>query len=433
MYQPIQEAGPLSMIRNVTDLILGLNNFRNRAGRSVSSGYNKTNPSKSSNYKYSSVAKAASNLIAVFPIICSKNVDSDTAQMVSKYIESKCCIMLQMAIQSASIDSAMNGMDYLKNFHQNIDFSSSGIDIYLKSLDEWINGYEESASFEIPAERWNKLLEMMNEMHDIKAYDSNLNPVSLNDYIVHESSDNYRVELKLSNFNEDGVNIKGVSTGILKDQDIKKMNAGVPSLIYVKFHPINNSGETSNVTIDFWIGVKANVIGVNSDEILRRIMNDNKDGKSFINILRMMSGELKATDFLFGLSRIDEDLKSVNKKGAYGNLWKLLQNRADAARDQMRNGKITDYAAISTVIITKNDANELYKEENVDIENPKIARHFMKSYNLLAFGIVDNATESVKILFDDDNNFFEEYSYRTLQRDNDEQYKSMINLLTKMK
>ena len=74
MYQPIQEAGPLSMIRNVTDLILGLNNFRNRAGRSVSSGYNKTNPSKSSNYKYSSVAKAASNLIAVFPIICSKNV-----------------------------------------------------------------------------------------------------------------------------------------------------------------------------------------------------------------------------------------------------------------------------------------------------------------------------------------------------------------------
>ena len=432
MYQPIQEANPLSMIRNVTDLILGLNKSRNRALNSFSSGYNSRKSRMDSNYTYSSIAKASSNLIAVFPIICSKNVDSDTAQMISKYIESKCCIMLQLAIQSSTIDKAKNGIEYLKNFHQNIDFSSSGIDIYLKSLDDWMNGYTQENSIVVPAKRLNELIELMNEMHEIKAYDSNLNPVSLNDYIVNESYGDYKVELKLVKLSED-VNIKGSETGILKDQDIKKMNAGVPSLIFVKLHPMTSDNQANNVSINFWIGVKANVIGVNSDEILRRIMNDNKDGKSFINILRAISGELKATDFLFGLSRIDEDLKSVNKKGAYGDLWKLLQNRAAVAKEQIKIGKQVDYAAISSVIITKSDADELFKEENVDILNPKIARHFMSSYNLLSFGVVDNATESVKILFDDDKNLFEEYSYRTLQRDNDEQYKSMINLLTKMK
>ena len=42
---------------------------------------------KKDSYSYSSIAKAASKLIAVFPVLSSRTVSTDTANMVSKYIE----------------------------------------------------------------------------------------------------------------------------------------------------------------------------------------------------------------------------------------------------------------------------------------------------------------------------------------------------------
>ena len=44
-----------------------------------------------SEYSYSSIAKAASKLIAVFPVLTSRTVSFDTARMTSKYIEQISC------------------------------------------------------------------------------------------------------------------------------------------------------------------------------------------------------------------------------------------------------------------------------------------------------------------------------------------------------
>jgi hypothetical protein len=50
--------------------------------------------------------------------------------------------------------------------------------------------------------------------------------------------------------------------------------------------------------------------------------------------------------------------------------------------------------------------------------------------NLLGFIIVDDATESVKMLFDDGDNYFEELSYMMLDRETDDKnYKKLINLI----
>lgn len=419
-------------------------------------------------YSFSSAAKAASKLIAVYPVLISRSVSPETAHMVSKYIEQKGCIILQLALQQANISGAGSGVDYLKKFHQNLniggddvaalgsiinamigdvsdtrngrmDFQNNSATIAGNMIQEnniqsiydiidWDSLLENDNSIRISNQQMKELMEVFSDAEKYQIYDTNLNERSINDFIVKESAGDYRVTIKA--FNEktelpNGV-LKNNNFPGLMDNDVKKMNSAVPSLIIVKFYNSSNA----QVATEFIIGVKAKALAVDSTEILRRIANDNKDGKSFLNIMRAITGELKMSDFLFGLSRTKEDLKSTRIKGAYGDTWNLLQNRAMAAKTALAKGQRNDFSAITTVVISRDDADDLFKEENIDITSPSVAKHFMESYNLLGFAIVDDALESVKLLFDDGNKYFEEFSYKMLARETEaDTYKSMLRLL----
>ena len=129
-----------------------------------------------------------------------------------------------------------------------------------------------------------------------------------------------------------------------------------------------------------------------------------------------------------------DDIKSTKRKGAYGEIWNLLANRAEASREAVKHGVRNDFSAITTVLISQNDADELFREENFDISDPKNAYHFMQSYNLIAFAIADDATESLKIMMDDGEKNFEEYAYRMFERETkDGTYKKLINLMAASK
>lgn len=415
-------------------------------------------PTKRDSYSYSSTAKAASKLIAVYPVLISKTVSASTAQMVSKYIEQKGCIIIQLALQMMNISNAENGAEYLRRFHQNLNIGGDDVaamasiinamlgdvgtarsvqhnsatiagSIINEKLNEFNldSMFENDNSIKISNQQMKELMEMFSDAEKYQIYDTELNERSINDFIVKESAGDYRVTFK--SFNEaisSTPNKTIVKTQFLKDQDIKKMNSAVPSLIIVRFY----NSSTASVATEFIIGVKSKALAVDSNEILRRIANDNKDGKAFLNVMRAITGELKMTDFLFGLSRTREDLKSTKVKGAYGDTWALLQNRALAAKTAIARGQRNDFSAITTVVISREDADDLYKEENLDITDPTVAKHFMESYNLLGFAIVDDALESAKFMFDDGNRYFEEFSYRMLAKETEtETYKSMLKLM----
>ena len=448
----LNEAVDPATIKTIKDLI-----DATKAGIKIATG-NKTPINKKDAYSYSSTAKAASKLIAVYPVLISKTVSANTAQMVSKYIEQKGCIIIQLALQMMNISNAENGAEYLRRFHQNLNIGGDDVaamasiinamlddvgttrsvqhnsatiagSIINEKLNEFnLDGmFEHDDSIKISNQQMKELMEMFSDAEKYQIYDTELNERSINDFIIKESAGDYRVTFK--SFNEDNSSTSDktiVKTQFLKDQDIKKMNSAVPSLIIVRFY----NSSTASVATEFIIGVKSKALAIDSNEILRRIANDNKDGKAFLNVMRAITGELKMTDFLFGLSRTREDLKSTKVKGAYGDTWALLQNRALAAKTAIAKGQRNDFSAITTVVISREDADDLYKEENLDITDPTVAKHFMESYNLLGFAIVDDALESVKFMFDDGNRYFEEFSYRMLAKETEtETYKSMLKLM----
>ncbi len=524
------EGAVLTAVKTVSDLLMLAGNgikddeFDARAvGKAISAA---TGAKKSNSYSYSSVASSASKLMAIFPILTSRTVSKDTAHRVQKYIEQQGCMMLQLALQQANISGAKNGIEYLRQFHQNLNGSSNGLDALGNVLDtyaERISAQNSSAdisgsryddmimeavmealgdpsnfvsddSIKLSPTQMNELLEMMAEGEKFNVYDTKLNPVSIQDYMVSESSnsryhvsvrplyedkktgaystnkeydDDYYGDLK-RNGKMSGYDIykrnkelqgdehqkedrayqmserkrqeeerkmqierKKHLVSPLKDQDIKKMNDATPSLLLVRFYTEENNGNASSVATEFVIGVKAKLVGCDSTEILRRITNDNTDGKFFINLMRTITGELKKRDFLFGLSRTYEDLESTKRKGSNGDLWALLKNRAYASKEAVRNGRMNNYSAITTVIISREDAEDLYREENLDITNVKVARHFMESYNLLGFVICDESTESLQVLFDDGSTVFDEISFTMLDRETQDggTYKKLINLI----
>ena len=534
-------------------------------------------------YSYSSLAKAASSLIAIFPVLVSRTIEAKVAQNISKFIEQKACSLFTLALQQANISTAQSGVEYLKNFHQNLDIGGAGVDTVVRTMQAWIGGITDGAAldesgymFEAAYNRMgkdlyyddllypdyhlkinqiniNQIMESVQSISDNRRSDNNsYNTASLADLnVIHEIRAKYRNKpienipdeywdhprtkknkinapidiqrqarekyakdmeedraFRKENFERgrrikredkldkehdadriyeldkrarldkehkedrtyeldkrarldkehdadrryelekrerldkehqkdreyelqvrDAEQLARISSGrnveFLKDQDIKKMNDAIPSLLVVRFY----QSTTATVATEFIIGVKSRMIPVTTAEVLRRIMNDNKDGKSFLNLMRTITGELKVSDFLFNLGRIKEDIRSCRVKGAYGDTWNLLKNRADAAKEQVKYGRRNDYAAITTVLISKADADELFRAENFDITDVRNALHFMESYNLMAFGIVDEATESFRILFDDDSRTFEEISFMMLERESNREYKKLIQLM----
>ena len=486
--------------------------------------------SNKSEYSYSSIANAASKLIAVFPVLTSRTVSFDTARMTSKYIEQISCQFFMFALQQANISNAKDGIAYLRQFHQNLNMGDDNTDAVIAAMQSWIDAYtkgtQESTTFadalnnevlseamvdpfmmqsddvKISASDMRELMHAMQESANIQFYDTKLNPLSIDDYVVREfAGGDYRVTVSPYILNEAKANKRKANnsynenkeqhrheeemnkilndrmkiyqkaqserdkqdaenekqqkedqkstsrdndwrdanrmhnnTAFLKDQDIKKMNDAVPSILIVKFYQKNSDGGVSGVATEFIIGVKSKVVPITTTEILRRIMNDNKDGQKFLKFMRVITGELKASDVLLGLSRITDDVKSYKVKGARGDIWTLLQNRAVAAKEQVRSGKHNDFSAITTVLISQQDADELYREENFDINDPKNAIHFMQSYNLMGFAIADDSNEVLHLLLDNGSKNFEDISYRMLERETqDSTYKKLINLMAASK
>lgn len=483
-----------------------------------------------SEYSYSSIANAASKLIAVFPVLTSRTVSFDTARMTSKYIEQISCQFFMFALQQANISNAKDGIAYLRQFHQNLNMGDDNTDAVIAAIQSWIDAYtkgtQESTTFadalnnevlseamvdpfmmqsddvKISASDIRELMHAMQESANIQFYDTKLNPLSIDDYVVREfAGGDYRVTVSPYILNEAKANKRKANnsynenkeqhrheeemnkilndrmktyqkaqserdkqdaenekqqkedqkstsrdndwrdanrmhnnTAFLKDQDIKKMNDAVPSILIVKFYQKNNNDAVSGVATEFLIGIKSKVVPITTAEILRRIMNDNKDGQKFLKFMRVITGELKASDVLLGLSRITDDVKSYKVKGARGDIWTLLQNRAVAAKEQVRSGKHNDFSAITTVLISQQDADELYREENFDINDPKNAIHFMQSYNLMGFAIADDSNEVLHLLLDNGSKNFEDISYRMLERETqDSTYKKLINLMAASK
>lgn len=442
----------------------------------------------------SNIAKAAAGLTAVFPVIVTEAVPLDQAVMISKAIERKCVAMLQMLFAANQITTSTGAFEYMKRFHTNmdpsmdlsdmdvddiIDYTNKGInyanesksllqladmdvdDIIVMSDQQTVvesNNYVKNVLREANVSKIIKEVnEMTKELANEEYVEEGINYRSLNEFrctkVLNEYTFNKsgnRVDKEYHMKDIAGNDLKFTKTfdntssstdvknayeilnkNVLKT-DIQKANEATPSLMVINFtSTVDNGDSIINTCV---IGVKARIHYVPSQEMITRIIMKNTDRRGFFNFLRATTGEIAFfKDFLFAIDKAKIDAVAKAGKGSTSKIWKLLELRADRAKLNKSAGRNTSAAAaISTIVISRAEADLIKKNNRIDITKPGTLLSIMRGYNLMCAVIVDEVSERCDFMYDDGTTNFETLSFMSLEReDSGGSYKKVINLLAK--
>lgn len=450
-------------------IIGGIQNFPKNLKKSIDDGDQKK-LAKTRNNKVASatsIARASAGLIFTYPVLCSSSLGIKSCTMVSKALERRNVTMLQILL-AANQRTNQNIMDYLKDFHTNLDFDKM-------SLEDFVDVITESGTYAKMISKPEYLLEMMPLREKNAALEDFRE--NTNYFFEEDVNENYIGRFKLlkrngydtiieadSNTDSDDdkkknqtqtkdkafktINVSGrdytydsdaddvnkmtspnIDSNRLLSSEIKKANEMVPTLML-----INTIDPSTGANMQSVVGVKSRMISVPSGEVVGRILANYQDSNNLLKFIKLTTRETSfIKDFLLAVDNAKLDAINNSKKGSATALFNALERRS-------QNGKIRKMAktekqfakAIATLVISQEDVEDLKKMNGIDVESIRIIKPIMEKLNLLYFVIIDESSESIKILIDGSDDY-EVYPFSALEKENkDDTYKKVINLMAKM-
>lgn len=399
---------------------------------------------------FKSITKASSNMILVFPVPASTSIKIENSSMVCKAIERKAVALLQILFSTICITDAKSAEDLVSRFHKNLNFDTGlSVDQFMDTMDKYVIDHENAGVTITDREKY----ELVKE--DLKNLSYYLDPVKettpISEYKIHNTkhgviiTEGYGRRLsddRIANALAGTQAVKNASD-VLKNRaevhnkqvipsDIKKANELMPTLMTVNFVAQSDSGTPFNASCI--VGVKAKLYPVDSADIVTRLALKNKDNNGFNKFIRATTREISFwRDLVFAVDKAKVDALSTSNRGSSSRMWKLLERRALKSRIRRTLGQTNDALAITSLVVSQEEVELLKKEENIDLSRVQTVRPIMDAYNLMAFVIVNEATECVKFLFDDGESEYETLSFSHLERESaDGSYKKVINLMTKI-
>ena len=352
----------------------------------------------------SSIAKAASNLVLTFPVLVDESVSLNTAQILTRAIEGKALVMLQLLFSAISVQSLKDdetAFDVIGKIHKNLN--SDDIEDYIQRMETMATN-----------ESYEALDHLMKTIREEN--------IAIDTYTFNES---YPAPIDEDANTKSMNDVKNRTTGgfiaDIKDTDIKKVNNMMPSVLVVKLHNKN-----SQITTNVAVGVKAKIQYVPQDEVIYRISSKNKDKNMLFNFIRSTTREISfLKDFLFALDKAKLDAIKIQKSS--NSVWKILERRAVRNRVRMFNND-GGYGGIVSLVISADTLATLNKEYGFKASISEV-ENLISQYNLLSFFVADDVNERATYLFDDASRQFTTVSYTALEKTDSKDYKKIINLL----
>ena len=391
-----------------------------------------------------SIAKRASNLVLVFPVIVSNSLNINTAMIISKAIERKCCSLLQILFSSMQISDADNLQDYVKQFHTNLDLKTGmDLDEFFGIMDDLV---DEGAVI-VNKEMYEAIKE---DMHNINYYlDTDFNPNSINDYKVANNAfgeATVMLEAKkgntTTNYYGDGARSSDPLHPNAKDQndyfahqlldnDIKKANELMPTTMIVNFIS-RDEGVNDVIRMSGVIGVKAKMYPVDSMDICNRLASKVKDKNGLFNLVRASTREISFfKDLAFAIDKAKMDAIYMASDSNNAKMFKVLERRA-AKNKFSRLIKKNDASPITSLVISQYEVDYM-KQLNIDMNKSYNARAILEGYNLMDIVVADESMEIARFLFDDGDGVYEALTFDALEKQaNDNTYKKVVNLVSKI-
>ena len=437
-------------------------------------------PSKTGVAYSSSLTKATKGLIMEFPVLVSKANHIESAGIVAKAYEAKFVTLLQLAFAASNITNAKEGIDFVKNFHTNLNDKMT-VDDFIDIMDHYV---KEST---ITSDSYAKFKAVTEDLKNLSFYfEEDINETSLNDYKVMSNYGSLKVikettpgnpanpqvddtakreiefnklhneeklsQKKLNTFDDEETRKKNkderekelldierqkheidlIKNNIMSS-DIKKANELVPTMMVVNFVYQEEGSSTPSVMRQMVIGVKAKLYEVEPMDVINKILTKYTDSNILLKLVQVNTRQISfVKDFLLAIDDAKLDALSSTKRGSTNKLFKVLERRAVKGKIR-KNLNIKNLSkAISSLVISQEEAEELLKH-NVDVSNPAVIRPIMEKLNLISFAIIDESSEAVKFIFDTGDDIFETIPLSRLEKEQkDGMSKKVINLLAKM-
>ena len=220
----------------------------------------------------------------------------------------------------------------------------------------------------------------------------------------------------------------------LVDQDVKKANDLQPTLMVVNFIRKSDSEKSYPIQTSFVIGVKCKLYVVDGSDIFNRFAVKSTDRNLVLNLVKVGTREISFfKDFLFAIDNAKIDAISQSRRGASSKFWKVLERRALKSRIRRSLNMTNDATAITSIIVTADEVEFFKKTKYIDLEIPSVMNKIMDAYNLMNFVIVDDNVEVAKFLTDTGDDVYELITYDQLQKEQRDNTKKIINLMSKMR
>ncbi|WP_301214727.1 hypothetical protein [uncultured Clostridium sp.] len=249
----------------------------------------------------------------------------------------------------------------------------------------------------------------------------------LQDKIARNDMENRKTAADIGKLNAD------IAINRLVPQDVKKANELTPTLMHVNFVNVNSDSKYP-ISTSVIVGVKAKLYAVDGKDIMDRLKVKHNSKNLLLNLIKVSTREISFfKDFIFAIDKAKVDAISQSRRGASSKLWKVLERRAVKSKLRRLLSMRNDATAITTLCLTQDEVEFLKKTEYIDVENEKIIRPIMEAYNLMGFCIADEALEICKFIFDTGDDQYEVLTYDNLEKEQRDNTKKIINLMTKMK
>jgi hypothetical protein len=339
--------------------------------------------------RFKSLSQASTESTYFFPIACSEQTTTDEVSMLMKMFERNYAVFTRTAfslIPFVEMSSSQYGIKgHLSKVHQNIGIAPNPGSYSLTESTDNIN------------------YGILNENNATKNF---INYVKAN-----VTNDNTELQAAARGGH-------GNPLPVAVDYEWRKANEVLPTTVNISLRIDGN-------TMDLPVHIKANMHKVPTSVLVQDIVGSMSQSKGFLNFVKYISGEQKSlTDFLFGISNMKEDL--LNKDA---NPWlEAFKRRKRLAK--LAWGTVSDnYKPIGTIVLTMNEVNILKNQYEIDVF--KEAKKIMNQYFLLGFTILDQTNEIAYILFDSYPDF-QEYPYKTLEREASNQDKTLRDMIRAM-
>lgn len=446
-----------------------------------------------SNRIVGSIARRASNLVLVFPVLVSSSLSMETAVSISKAIERKCVSLLQIlfsAINLTEFRDTKDLYDYIGKFHKNLTAPSGSL-----SIDDFIavmDTIAENGKISITdKEAYDMVMESMRNINTPAV--TEMNSVAVNDYKIKKTvygestvylEDTYTAKATRDRTNEE-LRRRGIGGKLDKEEDelfdttdsdadqkirqfanqeidkhtkefnaraknfnkkvnddvnlfknqitsneVNKANELTPTTMIVNFHTAMDNGTTvNNVGV---IGVKAKLYPIDSMEIINRVGNKYKDSNWLLGFIRASTNEISfLKDFAFAVDKAKLDAITVGRGSSNAKMFKLLERRAGKNK-LLSFFRKNDASPIASLVLSQDEVEYLKKYNNMDLEKIGVAKIILDSYNLMDIVIVDEALEIARFLYDDGDASYESLTFDVLRKeDKDGSYKKIVNLMAK--